>query len=209
MNTVARRIGRLTLLCTVLLAGAGCAGYGNWEDVLGGVLTPGMGGDITGEVRQVDTRRQRIELVTHEGRREVVDYDRRTRVVYRRQEYPVSALERGDEVSLRVRQGTRGELYTDYVHVRRSVSDRGGSGGYEDYGGSARVERLEGRVEYVSRDRGQFSVRDRYGREVLVSLPYRARSRDVDRFRRLRRGEQVRVEVERLNERRAELVRFR
>lgn len=208
MNAVLQRIGQLTL-CVALLAGAGCAQMGTWEDVLGGVLTPGMGGEVTGEVRRVDTRRQRIELLTHEGRREVVGYDRRTRVVYRQREYPVSALERGDEVSLRLRRDTRGDLYTDYVQVRRSVSDRGGYGGREDYGHGARVERLEGRVEHVDYRRGQFSVRDRYGREVLVSLPYGARRSDVDRLRRLRRGEHVRVEVERLNERRAELRRFR
>lgn len=202
MNTMLRAVRTLTL-AAVALSGAGCAQMGTMGDILGGVMGPGAGGgDVTGEVRYVDTRDRRIELRTYEGRTLNVHYDDRTRVVYRGQEYRPTALEAGDEVSLRVQRDNRGAYYTDYIAVQRSVSERGGTG--EDAGRQV----LEGTVGRVDYQRGQFEVRSRYGGTVVVSLPYGAHSSDVDRFRRLRSGDYVRLEVELYSQQRAQLIRF-
>ena len=56
-----------------------------------------------------------------------------------------------------------------------------------------RLERLDARVEYVNTPRGTFEVRDR-GRTITVSMPFNPGRFDQDRFRRLRPGDQVRIE---------------
>jgi len=210
MNKTMRGVLRLAL-GAVVLTGAGCAQLGQlgtMEDVLGGMGNPtGTTGQVSGRVENVDTRNARLELYSQEGRREVVFFDNRTRVVYQQREYPVTALERGDEVSLRVQRDTRGNLYTSEIYVQRSVRE---GGGYNTGGGQyeGQVQRLEGNVGYVDYNRGQFEVRSQYGGTVLVTLPYGATAGTVDRFRRLRNGDYVRLEVILVNQQRAELQRF-
>lgn len=216
MRAMFRRV-RLLALGAALLAGAGCAGMGTMEDVLGGVAYPDRGrygGEVQGEVRYVDTRGRRIQVRERDGRTLTAYYDGRTRVVYRDRRYSPSALERGDVVSMRVRRDDGRYLYTDYVYVRESVRDRGryddrrrDRDRYEDRWG--RVERLEGRVVRVNRGRGYFDVRARNGQTVRVSVPGRSSRGVDDRLRRLRRGDYVRLDVRPLNRGRAELYRFR
>ena len=212
MNTMMRGVLRLALGAAVL-TGAGCAQMGQLGtlgDVLGGVMNPqgaGAQGQISGRVENVDTRNARLEIYTQEGRREAVFFDDRTRVIYQQREYPVTALERGDEVALRVQRDNRGNLYTGEIHVQRNVREGGGGYGNEGQSGS-QVQRLEGNVGYVDTSRGQFEVRSQYGGTVLVTLPYGASASTVDRFRRLRNGDYVRMEVIPVNQQRAELQRF-
>ncbi|HEX2093330.1 MAG TPA: hypothetical protein VHG28_13060 [Longimicrobiaceae bacterium] len=208
MNAGIRGISRLAL-GAALLTGAGCAQLGTMEDILGGVMSPtggGNNGELVGEIRYVDTRNQRIELRTQDGRTAALYYDGRTQVVYRQQEYPVTALEQGDYVSARVQQGSQRELYTDYIYVQQSVQDRGGQGGHDDRTGG--IQRTEGTVGTVDYSRGTFILRERNGSTVQVSLPYGASRSDVDRFRRLRNGDYVRLEVQALSQTRVELYRF-
>jgi hypothetical protein len=102
MRMLLRTLKAAVLLLVVGTA-ASCAGYGGLGDVLAGDV---FARDLTGEVRHVDVRRQTIELRTRDGRSTRVDYDRRTQVEYAGRRYPVSALERGDYVSvLRLRRG--------------------------------------------------------------------------------------------------------
>lgn len=207
MNAVLRGAGRLALALTVA-AGAGCAQLGTLEDIAGAVLNPGgMGGggqEVAGEVRRVDTRSQRLEIRTQDGRTGTVSFDNRTRVVYRQQEYQVTSLEQGDYVAMRVQQDSRGGAYTDYIVVQESVRDRGGT----STGSDARAQVMEGTAGYVDLQRGQFQLRTRSSGTVIVSLPYGARASEVDRFRRLREGDYVRVEVTYLGQQRVELYRF-
>ncbi|HEX7242454.1 MAG TPA: hypothetical protein VF263_19350 [Longimicrobiaceae bacterium] len=212
MNTLIRGFGRLALAAS-LLAGAGCSQLGQAGDILGGVLgTGGMGGmggsqnQVTGEIRGVDARGQRLEIRAQDGRSGVVYFDSRTRVIYQQREYQPSALEQGDYVTMRIQQDQQGRAYTDYIEVQQSVQDRGGTG--SGGGVSGQVQRVEGNVSYVDTSRGTFQMRDRYGATLVVSLPYAASRTDVDRFRRLRNGDFVRADVRMLSEQRADLERF-
>ena len=191
----------LSFLAFAILTAAGCA-------ELGQINIPGDYGnaseDIVGEVRNVDSRSRQIEIRTDAGRTWNVQYDNQTRVVYRQRDYAVSNLEPGDYVALRTQQDRDGRLYTDLVTVRESVQDRGGSS--RDRAG--RLDRLEGTVEYIDPRRGQFEVRDRGNRLIVVNLQYNAPRNVSDRFDRLREGDTVRIEGRFLNQDRFELENF-
>src|SRR5262245_33266660 len=114
----------------------------------------------SGEIREVNTRRREINLRIDDGRTRTLTYDGNTRVVYRRSDYSVANLQRGDAVAVRVQDGP-GRPYAERVRVRRSAQNRADAGD--------RLERLDGRVEYVNTPRGTFDVRDR-GRTITVSM---------------------------------------
>ena len=191
----------LSFLVFAILTAAGCA-------ELGQINIPGDYGnasaDVVGEVRNVDSRSRQIEIRTDAGRTWNVQYDNQTRVVYRQRDYAVSNLEPGDYVALRTQQDRDGRLYTDLVTVKESVQDRGGSS--RDRAG--RLDRLEGTVEYIDSRRGQFEVRDRGNRLIVVNLQYNAPRTVSDRFDRLREGDTVRIEGRFVNQDRFELENF-
>ncbi|HSJ31501.1 MAG TPA: DUF5666 domain-containing protein [Longimicrobiales bacterium] len=204
-----RRVRMMMSIGLIAGSAAACApleSLGGMGDVFGG------GNSLYGEVRSVDTRRGRIQVREQYGRDQTVRYDNRTRVVYQNREYPVSSLERGDQVQMRLAYDRNNTAWADRIEVRSSARrtdgrdrddrDRG------DIWGS-RVQRLEGRVQAIDVRRGYFTVTDNQSR-VLVYMPRNARREDVRRFERLRRGERVRVEVRsRGRGDQAELVRFR
>ena len=197
----------LAFLSWSLLVLTGCAelgqigfpgDYGNWG-----------GSDLVGEVRDVDTRAREIELSTDAGRRLLVKYDNNTRVSYRQRDYAVANLEPGDYVAMRAQQDRDGRYFTDLITVKESVQERGGYGGASSGGGSAgRLERLEGRVEFIDSRRGTLEIRDRNNRLVVVSLPYNAPRAISDRLSRLREGDYVRMEGRFLSRERFELENF-
>ena len=170
--------------------------YGNWG-----------GSELVGEVRAIDTRARQIDLTTDNGRRFLVRYDNNTRVSYRQRDYAVADLEPGDYIAARAQQDRDGRYFTDLITVKESVQERGGYGGSVG-GNAARLERLEGRVEYVDSRRGTFEIRDRSNRRVVVSLPYDAPRATSDRFKRLREGDYIRVEGRFLNRERFEIENF-
>lgn len=187
-------------LAFALLAVAGCEpGY---------VYGPGdyrglERNDLIGEVRRVDTRNRLIELRSESGRNVLVRYDNNTRVVYRQREFVVSNLEPGDYVAMRAQEDRDGRYYADYITVREAAQDRGGYSG----GSTARLDRIEGRIEWIDSRRGLFEIRDR-GRAVLVTLPSSSRRSVSDRFNRLREGDYVRIEGRYINNDRFELEAF-
>lgn len=204
-----------------LLAGsaAACApleSLGGMGDVFGG------GNSLYGEVRSVDTRRGRIQVREQYGRDQTVRYDNRTRVIYQNREYPVSSLERGDQVQMRLAYDRNNTAWADRIEVRSSARRTDGRDRDDDWDDrddrddrdrgdvwGSRVQRLEGRVQAIDVRRGYFTVTGNQSR-VLVYMPRNARREDVRRFERLRRGERVRVEVRsRGRGDQAELVRFR
>jgi hypothetical protein len=194
----------LAVLVLPMAIGSGCAGMGvgTMDDILLGGGLPGRGSDVTGEVHSVDTRRQRITVQT--GRhREQVFYDSRTQVVSGQRRFPVSALGRGDYVSMRVERDRRGNLHATRINVRQTVADRGGTVGR----GGARVQRFDGEVRQIDRRQGRFVVRSRQG-NVTVTLPYNPARGTEDRFRRLRNGDRVRIEGQIVDRNRVELRRF-
>jgi hypothetical protein len=160
--------------------------------------------DMAGEVQYVDTSNRQIEIRTDAGRTWNVRYDNQTRVVYRQRDYAVSNLEPGDYVAIRTQQDRDGRLYTDLVTVRESVQDRGGA----SRGSANRLDKVEGTVEHIDSRRGQFEVRDRSNRVIVVALPYNAPRSVSDRFNRLREGDAVRIEGRFVNQERFELENF-
>ena len=173
------------ILSVAALALTGCdelarvGGLGNYGS---------LGSDLVGEVENVDTRAREIQIRTDSGRTSVVRYDDRTQVIYQQRNYSVANLEPGDYVAARVQQDRNGQNYTDTITVREGVQDRGKKRG------SARLDRIEGRIDYVDERRGTFELRDSRNRLIVVAVPFNAPGSVMDRFNRLRTGDFVRIE---------------
>lgn len=206
------RIPLLGLLLSGYLALPGCAGggggLGTIGDILGGVGLPGTGtpeqGQLSAEVQSVDTRQQQIHLRTQEGQSGTVFYDQSTVVVYRQEQYPVTALERGDLVLVQVQQDSRNNLYASRIDVQQSVQERTGT----TSPGGGGLQQFAGRVGQIDYERGYFELQTDYSGTLTVSLPYNPPSATVDQFRRLRRGDTVRIEATPVSNDRVELYRF-
>lgn len=203
---VARRM-RIGIAAFAAMAAAGCAGAGNVGEILGSVLGGGgggaQGGQAAGTIAGVNTQSQEIGLTTTDGQTVGLRYDGNTKVVYQNQLYPVTALERGDEVVVRVQSTQNGGYYTDSVFVTRSVGTGGSSSG-----GQANVQALQGTVRQIDKTNGLFSLETGNGVILTVSMPYNVSNADANRFRNLRTGEHVRLHGVYLNNTRVELRQF-
>jgi hypothetical protein len=131
-----------------------------------------------------------------------IQYDTETRVVYNNQSYPVTSLDRGDQVTVRV-QSTRGGYYTDLVQVDQPIQGSSGSAS------SSNVQTIQGTVRDVDTPHSLFSLDVASGRSVTVSMPYSPSRADQDRFQNLRQGGNVRIAGVYLNSSRVELRQFR
>jgi hypothetical protein len=103
-----------------------------------------------------------------------------------------------------VQRDRDGRDFTDSITVRESVQDRGYSSG----GSRGRLDRAEGRVEYVDSRRGTFEIRDQRNRLIVVSVAFNAPRAVTDQFNRLRNGDYVRIEGRSVNADRFELENF-
>ena len=188
------------VLSLSILAVTGCNELGQ----LGGLGDYGGFGnsDVVGEVEYVDSRAREIEIRTDSGRTSVVRYDDRTQVIYQQQNYSVANLEPGDYIAARVQQDRDGRAYTNTITVREGVQDRG------NRQGSTRLDRTEGRIEYIDERRGTFELRDPRSRLVVVAVPFNAPRSVMDRFNRLRSGDYVRIEGRATNPDRFDLENF-
>lgn len=191
-------------LAAAITSCAPLGGLGGLGDVFGG-------DSMYGEIRSVDTRRGRIQLREQQGRDRTVRYDNRTRVVYRDRQYPVSSLDRGDQVQVRVEYDRNNTAWAERIDLRSSARAGDRDDRRTDRRGdvwSDRVQRLDGRVQGVDTRRGYFTVTQGNSR-VTVYMPRNARREDIRRFERLRRGERVRADVRAVSRNQAQLVRFR
>lgn len=191
----------LPLLCLSITL-TGCTGMGSLADILAaGAGVYGGGNEVSGEIQSIDTRRQEIQLQSGWGGGERIRYDGRTQVIYQQRRYDVRDLERGDLVRVRL-ESSRNTRVASTIQVEQSVRDRQngrvGSG----------VERVEGRVVRIDTRQGWFELERSWGSNLMVTLPYDPNRSLTDRFRRLRRGDRVRVEGQMLNGSRMELYRF-
>jgi hypothetical protein len=185
----------LAMVFAACAAATACGAVG-----VGDVLVPG-GSTLSGEVRSVDTRRSSINIRQDRGRDQRVRYDSRTRLYAGQRQYPVSSLNRGDRVYVRVSRDRSGTTWADRIEVRSS--SRTGPAA------SSRVARVDGRVRSIDHRRGHFTI-ERNRATNVIYMPSRASSSDLRRFDRLRRGDRVRADVRytgRGNQ--MELVRFR
>lgn len=196
---------KILLTALVVLASSGCAQAGGLGEILGGVLggSPAAGNQVSGTVENVDTRSQLVYIRQSNGQNVGFSYDSNTQVSYQNQNYPVTALERGDEVTARYRESGNNSYYVDLIQVNRSMNsgDTGGTG-------SGQVYQLQGNVRSVDRTNGVFTMSTQNGGTVTISMPYNARSTDVNRFNQLRNGDYVRVLGEQVNNTRFELRQF-
>src|ERR1051325_10031090 len=165
-----------------------CANTGSLGGILGDVLGGGWASQVNGTIQRVDTRYQQITMQQPNGQTVSVAYDNRTQVVYNNQNYPVTSLEYGDQVTARIKTNSDGSYYTDLVQVTQPSSNT--STGYPS---SETVQSLQGTVRQVDRTNGWFSLDTGGGVTVTVSLPYSPNSTDLSKFQSLRTGDYVRL----------------
>jgi len=190
-----------TAMTCLLMTSSACSQLGSILGGVGGAGSPQGGSQLSGYVEGVDTRTQQIAIQTSGGQRVMLLFDNQTAVVYQNQNYPVTALERGDQVTARVQSTSGGAYYTDLIQVDQSVSSSGSSSG------SGNVQSLQGVVGQIDRSNGAFRL-DGNSASVIVSMPYNPRQSDVNRFNNLRVGDQVRFYGVFLNNSRVELRQF-
>jgi hypothetical protein len=202
--TVIQRAARTTAVALALVAMSACAnsGLGN---ILGSVLGGGSN-ELAGTIQGVDTRNQQIGIIQSNGQTVGVSYDNNTRVIYQNQNYPVTALENGDQVVARIQDKGNGSYYTDSVEVTQSVQNGGTTGTAGT--GSGNVQSFQGTVRQVDIQNGLFTVDAGTGYVVTVSMPYSPTRADLNRFQNLRQGDAVRFYGVYLNNTRIELRQF-
>jgi hypothetical protein len=198
-----RILGRRAAAVSTLLVLAGCSSAGGLGNVLGSVLGgAGQGANqVSGYVQGVDTRSQVIALQSSSGQSVNILFDNQTRVVYNNQSYPVTSLDRGDQVTARI-QSTNNGYYTDLVQVDQPVQ------GSNSSASSGNVQTLQGTVRSVDTQNGLFSMDVGTGTRLTVSMPYSPSRADMNRFQSLRQGDAVRIAAVFLNSSRVELRQF-
>ncbi|HEY0305866.1 MAG TPA: hypothetical protein VGC44_12920 [Longimicrobiales bacterium] len=186
----------LALVAALVLGG--CAQAGTLGDILGGVMNaPAQ--TVAGTVQGIDTRSQQLFVRTSDNQTVAINFDDRTDVVYQNQTYPVSALESGDQVNIRIQSTANGGYYADRIDVTSSAtSNTGGSN----------VQSVQGTVRQVDLTNGAFTLATSNQGVLTITLPYNPRSSDVDRFRNLRSGDYVRMYGVFLTNSRVELRQF-
>lgn len=192
----------------MIVAGAfaACANNGGLGGVLGSVLGGGSQ-QVSGTVRNIDTRSQLISIQDNNGRNATLTYDNQTQVVFQNRNYPVSSLEYGDQVTARIQGNSNNRSYTDLIQVDQSVSN---SGTYGTGGGASgnNVQTLQGTVRQVDTRNGIFTVDAGGNTTITVTMPYRPNNADQNRFQNLRSGDYVRFYGVFVNNSRVELRQF-
>jgi hypothetical protein len=174
----------------LLAAMTACANTGGLGGILGSVLGGGgQGNQLSGYIQSVDTRSQQLGVQQSNGQTVWVRYDNNTQVVYQNRGYPVTALERGDQVLADIQDSGNGNYYATTVQVTQSVSSNGGGGVYGNQGG---VTTYSGTVRQVDRSNGWFTVDDNNNGRLTVLLPSGLSQADLNRFGNLRSGDFVR-----------------
>ena len=190
--------GAVVALMTVSIGACASSQLGN---ILGGVLGGNsQSSQLSGTVRNVDSRSQQIAIQTSNGQTVPVSYDNQTQVVYQNQNYSPNALEYGDMVTARV-QPAGNAYYTDYVQVDQSVTSSNGAL-------SSDVHLLQGTVRQVDRRNGLFTIDMSNYSTITVTLPYNVSSNDRNRFNNLRSGDRVRFYGRYLSNAQIELAQF-
>jgi hypothetical protein len=148
--------------------------------------------EFIGTLEEADHNRQELYLRTEGGQSQVLTYTDRTRVIINGEETPVSRLNRGDVIEVRMHGTADGRTLADSIRVRES--------------GSAGNRTIEGTVERVLSDRGVLELRTTSGSLTTVYLPKGSSEQTVEEFSRLRPGDFVRFQGVFLGERQFELT---
>jgi len=184
----------MTLLMAVLWAG--CESIALMPRA--SIDAPGAPSIITATVNGIDTNLREVYLRTANNQHYVVNYTNETRVTDRTREYAVSGLRAGDQVRVDLRQGDDRRLYADRIVLE--------SAGTPETSG---IRTVEGTVERILKERGFLELRTVSGDLLTIYLPESSSEATKSHFNRIREGDHVRVEGERLSENRMELLAFR
>jgi hypothetical protein len=200
--TAQRLVRRGTTALMLAMLGA-CSQAGGLGNVLGSVLGGGQqqANQVSGIGQGVDTRNRQIGLQQSNGQTVAIAYDNQTQVVYNNQSYPVTSLDRGDQVTARIQSANNGAYYTDLVQVDQPVQ------GSNNSTTGSNVQQLQGTVRQIDQQNGLFTM-DVGSSRVTVSMPYSPTRSDLDRFQWLRSGDVVRIAGVVLNNTRVELRQF-
>ena len=197
------RFTRTAALAVSVFTLGACQSAGGLGEILGGVLGGGGGAQqVAGSVSTVDARNQQIGIRQSNGQTLAVNYDANTKVVYQSRVYAVANLDQGDQVVARITTTQNNTYYTDSITVTQSVTTTTSGGTVENQ------QLLNGTVYSVDRNNGTFVLDIGGGTRLTVSMPYGARSTDVQTFNNLRVGQNVRFYGVYLNTSRVELRQF-
>jgi hypothetical protein len=121
MRGFKRSLGILTVSGALLTVGACNGGLGG---MLGSVLGNGNGTQqgqqtqINGTVRGIDARNNQVNIQDNSNGQSLwVQYDGRTQVVYRNQNYPPTSIRQGDNVTARIVSNGNNSYYSDYIQI--------------------------------------------------------------------------------------------
>ncbi|MBA3646660.1 MAG: hypothetical protein H0W63_10855 [Gemmatimonadaceae bacterium] len=199
-----QKISRFGAAAMLVASMGACSSTGGLGSILGSVLG-GMGGgggggsQVSGTVQNVDTRNQQVVIAQSNGQQVALSFDNSTNVVFNNQNYQITSLQRGDQVTARVQQLQNGGYYTDLIQVDRSASGSGGLGTQSSF---------EGSVRQVNVQSGWFIMDTNNSGRLTVTMPYNARSNDVTRFQNLRVGDYVRIYGTMVNTGQVQLTQF-
>jgi len=196
MKKTTRMKAKIWLPLVMALLWAGCESIALMPRA--SIDAPGAPNSVTATVNGIDTGLREVYLRTANNQHYVVNYTNETRVTDRTREYAVNGLRPGDQVRVDLRQGDDRRLYADRI-VLESAGTPEASG----------IRTVEGTVERVVQERGFFELRILSGDLLTIYVPESSSEATKSRFNRIRDGDQVRVEGERLSENRLELLAFR
>ena len=162
------------------------------------VEAPDAAKSVTATVNGLDHQRREIYLRTGNNQHYVVNYTDGTRVTDRSGDYAVNHLRIGDRVRVELREGTGRRLMADEIRLESAGAP-----------GATGMRTVEGTVERILPERGFFELRSMNGELLTVYMPESSSAETRSRFNRIRVGDMVRLEGERLSENRLELLAFR
>lgn len=151
---------------------------------------------VTATVNGIDTQLREIYLRTANNQHYVVNYTAGTRVSDRGRDSAMDRLRVGDQVRVEIREGSGRRLYADEILVEGATA------------GVSATRTVQGTVERVLAERGFLELRAPNGRLLTIYLPESSSVETKNRFNRIREGDVVRLEGERLDEDRIELIAF-
>src|SRR6476661_210013 len=184
--TTVRRFAHHAGAAVVFALMSACSGTGGLGGVLGSVLGTGQSNQLSGAIYNVDTRSQQIGVQQSNGQTVYVRYDGNTQVIYQNQNYPVTALERGDQVVATLQDNGNGSYYASTIQVTQSVTNSSGTVN------NGSVQTFQGTVRQVDRANGWFTVDEGTVGRITVTLPSGLSQADLNRFGSLRAGDYVR-----------------
>ena len=159
------------------------------------IESPNAAKNISATVNGIDHNLREIYLRTSNNQHYVVNYTAGTQVSSRERQASVNDLRPGDRVRAEVREGTGGRLFADEIQL--------------EGGGASAIRVIEGTVERIVPERGFLELRTATGALVTVYVPEGSNAETRNRFQRVGVGDTVRLEGERLDEDRLELLAFR